>query len=376
MSSGVVSADFLFNVEKEYRILNELNYNNMLASENIWYPKVLRTRPMEAKSERLLWLLSTASIEQVSPADGGENGGNIDFDQLATITTEFFPAEHRRGFLINKMKYLNFVNGGIDPVAKWVADIGTYGAYYPQRLLAQAILMGGSIVGYDGVSYFNTAHPVHPLISGLGTYANDFTGAASGNYPGALPIDDSVTLPVAYTNLSKALSYITGKVMQPNGNGDPRMLEPLFILYPPRMTAQVAQLTDSDFIPQSGASGSASGDIRPGFKKFRMIEPVMVKEFDAGVSYTVPYSSTGGFTTVTGSDTTYYIVCREANTTELGAWVETKRMPFSLHTYTGESGSEGVDAVLGRSHTLEYHYDGWTSVNPGHMFTMFRFQGS
>lgn len=374
MSSGVVSADFLFNVEKEMQILNELGYLRML--ENLWYPKVLRVRPMEGKSERLIWLLSTASIEQTSPADGGENGGNISYDELATIMTEYFPAEFKKGYKINKIKYLNFRRAGIDPATRWSSDIGIYGAYLPQRLLALAILQGGTTIGYDGVSFFNAAHPVHPLIPGLGTFANDFTGAASGGYPGALPIDDTVSIDTALTNLGIALSYISGAVPQPNGQGDPRNLEPAFMLFPPRMTTRVNELLDADFIPQVASSGAGSADIKSVWKKFRSTDPVKVNEFDSHRSYTTMNPATGLPLTVTGDDKTYYIVAREAQTTELGAFVETRRLPFQLTTYSGESGTEGVDAVLGRSDDLEWQYKGWTSVNPGHPYAIFKFRGS
>lgn len=378
MAEGAFTADFLFSLEKRIRIMNVLGYTKMLSSENIWYPKLLKTLPLTGKSERVNWLLETASIEQLTANDGGESGGNLNFDELATVTTEYFPAYHARGYKIGKLKWLNLLGGGIDPVAKWAKAVGAYGAYYPQRLLAQVILNGDNITGYDGVSFFNKSHPVHPLITALGTYANDFTGAAVGTYPGALPIDDSVSLDTAFINLSKALAYITGFIPQPNGAGDPRFLEPAFILHPPRMLAQVTQLLDAEFIAKTAGSSATAGgssDVRAVWKKYRLAEPVQVKEFDGNRSYTF-MGPAGTPVTVTGNDTTYYIACREAQEEELGAFLENRRMPFSLHTYTGEGGSEGVDAVLGRSQDLEYHYDGWTAVNPGHPYTFFRFKGS
>jgi hypothetical protein len=383
MSSGLISADFLFNIEKQLRVLNERGYMKMLASENAWARKVLKTRPLEGKSERLLWLLSTASIEQLTAFDGGESGGSINFDELATITTEYFPAQFARGYKIGKLKYRNALQGGIDPVARWVEDIGMYGAYVPQRLTAQTILNGANLTGYDGVSFWNKLHPVHPLITALGTYANTFTGSSSPAsgltpaYPGALPIDDTQDIDVALQNLAKALAYITGAVKQPNGAGDPRWLVPAFLLHPPRMQARVEQLLDAAFIPQvTSGGGAGSADVKAYLRKYRLMEPVLAKELDGSTSYTIPNPATGGTTTLTGSDTTYYIVCKEASETELGAFIENLRMPFYMTTYTGDAGTEGVDAVLGRSNDLEWHYEGWTGVQPGHPFTIFQFQGS
>lgn len=375
MSQGAMTADFLFSIEKRMRNINVFNYMKMLASENIWYTKLLRDMPLDGKSERFNWLLSTASIEQLTANDGGESGGSFNFDELETITTEYFPAMHGRAYKIGKMKYLNFLNGGIDPLTKWAGDVGTYGAYYPQKLLTLVLLNGENTLGYDGVNFFSASHPVHPLIPGLGTYANLFTGAASGSYPGALPIDESVTIDVALKNLTTALAYIAGSISQPNGAGDPRFLEPAFVLYPPRLVGRVNQLLDASFIGQASTGGAGSADIKPILKKWRLTEPLMAKELDGSRSYTF-MGPTGASTTVTGSDTTWYIVCREANELELGAFIRNLRMPFTLHTYSGDSGTQGIDAVLGRSQDLEYHYDSWQAVNVGHPYTIFKFKGS
>lgn len=375
---GIFSADFLFSVEKKMKVLNELGYAKMLASKNIWWPKLLRTVPLESKSERFIWLLDTASIEQLSPNDGGEVAGQLNFDELATIMQEYAPAYHARGFKIGKMRMLNMMNGGLDPAGRWARAVGIYGAYYPQRLLAQVILNGGATIGYDGVNFFSTSHPVHPLIPALGSYANDFTGAPSGSYPGACPIDDSVSLDTAFINFSKVLAYITGAIPQPNGAGDPRFLEVAYVLHPPRMAAQVHQLFRAETIAKlAGTSGNAGGgsDVRDIWEKFMLAEPIEAKEIGGATTYTF-MGPNGAPVTVTGDDKTYYVVCKEAEETELGAFLQNLRMPFTMHTYSGDSGTAGIDAVLGRSQDLEWHYDGWTAVNPGHPYTVFRCRGT
>src|ERR1700692_1062071 len=135
MPAGIISADFLFNLEKEMRFLNERNYMRLLAE--LWYPKLVRTVPLQSKSERFLWMLDTASIEQLTASNGGEDGGALNFDELQTITAEYFPAFFGRGYKIGKIKYMNFRNAGLDPAARWAGAMGTYGAYVPQRLAAQ-----------------------------------------------------------------------------------------------------------------------------------------------------------------------------------------------------------------------------------------------
>lgn len=377
MGVQVVTGIFLFSVEEEYRVLYEDSYLNLLAAENTWWPKITRVHNTDGKGIRFEWLLNTASMEQLTPQDGGESGGSINFEMLSSVTKEYYPAFHAKGFRIGKMEWLNRLNRGMDPVAKWIADSGRYAAYYPQRQMAQLIMNGANVTGYDNVSFWSKVHPFNPNISSLGSFANTFTGAASGSYPGALPIDDSVSADVAFVNLTKAIAYITGNVLQPNGQ-DVRLLEPAFIIHPPRMLARVTQLTNADFIAQqAGASGSyvgGSGDIRGIYQKYRMAQPVMAKELGGAITYT--FGAPNNLTTVSGSDTTYYIVCREAAETQLGAFVMNNRQPFKLHTYSGESGAEGVDAVLGRAQNLEWHHDAYLGWDVGHPYAIFQFLGS
>jgi hypothetical protein len=383
MAGGIITGTFVWSVEEEYRVLYEDSYLNLLASENTWWPEITRVHDTDGRGLRFEWLLNTASMEQLTPQDGGEAGGSINFEQLSSVTKEYFPAYHAKGYRIQKMEWLNRLNRGMDPVAKWVGDSGRYAAYYPQRLMAQLILNGANVTGYDGVAFWSQSHPVNPNIASLGTFANTFTGAASGTYPGALPIDDSHSMDVAFTNLGAAFSYIAGAVSQPNGQ-DVRLLIPKFIIHPPRMLTRVTQLLNASFIAQTAgyqtggttqatAAGAADG-IKQVFEKWGMAKPIMAKELGASRSYT--YGPPNFQTTVTGSDTTYYIVCEEAYSSQLGAFILNRRQPFKLHTYSGESGAEGVDAVLGRAQQLEWHHDAYLGPDVGHPWAIFQFLGS
>lgn len=379
--SGLISAPFLIDQEKIFRIVNELNYTSMLASPRRWIDRILRPRPFEGKTERLMWMLDTASIEQMTPNDGGEDGGKLNYDQMTTVMQEFAPAHFGRAFKIGKLKYLNALKNGLDPIAKWSGSVGTYGAYVPQRGGSILLLNGeaATSTSYDGVPFFSKSHLVHPSITALGTFANLFTGSPSAKsgftpaYPGACPIDDSVSLDTAFTNLSKILSYIVGAVSQPNGAGDPRLLVPECVLHPPRMTARVEQIFNAEYIAQlAGSSGGAGGaDVRAFFRKYRMMDPIECAELDGARTYTLADGST-----VSGDDTAFYVVCREASEGEIGALIDNVRMPFGLTTYSGDAGTDGIDAILGRSNDLEYLYQGWRGFNYGHPFAIFKCKGS
>jgi hypothetical protein len=373
MSGGVITGSFVFNREKGYRSIYEDTYLQLL-TEMFW-TNLVKVHNTDSKSERFEWLIQSSSIRQATPADGGESVGPMDFEELSTAMLEIAPARFDKGYRISKMKWLNLLNKGMDPVADWVRQQGEYAAYMPQRELCIAIMNGGAAasLSYDGVPFFATNHPNHPNIAANGSYANDLTGVASGSYPGACPIDESVTVDVAFKNLAKALAYISGSISLPNGE-DPRRLKPVRLYYPPRMWARVIQITSAKFIAQAAATGGGGADVEKVMQLFAMLEPVRVDEFDGNRTLT---SGPPGFgVSATGDDKTYYIETREARTSTLGAFLMNNRQPFVFRTYSGEAGAEGIDAILGRSQSLEWQHDGYFSINYGHPYGLFRCQGS
>ena len=389
MSSGALTPTFLFEVERRLRNIEEFEYARMLSSRVIWWNKVTRVSEIAGKSERVTWFLSSANIRQVTPADGSFiDAGDITFEQLVTQTAEYFPALHTDGFQISKREIMALDGTGLDALQTIMAGWGALSAYYPQRLMAQTILNGdntdGSANAYDAVPYFqgnatSTAfptvkgHPVNPFFTSYGGYANKLTGAASGVYPGALRIDDSVTLDQAVTNLAAIIAYLSSIAM-PNGQ-DPRMLQALHILHPPRMTLRVQQLTNAKFYAAAAASGGGSQDMADGIG--RIFDkgagwPLEAQELGGGRTYSFK-GSTGQTENVTGSDTTFYIVTTENNSSTLGGLLLTMFEAFKTTFYSGDAGpSTGLDAILDRSNKLEYHHQGVMAGNYGHPYGVFK----
>ena len=309
-----------------------------------------------------------------------------------TQTAEYFPALHTDGFQISKFEVMALDGTGLDALATIMTGWGALSAYYPQRLMAQIILNGdatdGSASAYDGVPYFaaNTTstpfpsvngHPVNPFFPGYGGYANKLTSTLSGSYPGACPVDDSVTFDVAVNNLAKAIAYIAATSM-PNGQ-DPRMLQAAHILHPPRMKVRVQQLTNAKFYAAAAASGGGSQDMADGVGQiFDNIAgaPLEAQELGAGRTYTFK-AANGASKTVSGDDKTYYLVTTENMTTQLGGLLLTMFQPFKTTFYSGDSGpSTGLDAILDRSNILEYHHQGIMAGNYGHPYGIWKCPGS
>lgn len=384
-----LTPSFVMQYERRMRAITENEYVRRLAAESMWWSRVMRTTNIEGRTERMTWFLDTATIE---PA-GGDFNGTMTFQNMVTQTAEYPSFHHNKGIRVH-VDQLEDLNGtGLNELAKWSENIGNETAYYPQLLAAQLILNGSATDGtanaYDGVPFFTPFASGNPHYSNptnnTGPFYNDLTGAAdaTSGYPGALPIDEaSTTVDVALANLNKAVAYIAS-VKMPNGR-DPRFLKPEFILAPPKLFPRLGQLTDAKFIAQAAASGGGSGDIVGYFSRLGLGQPVRVDEFMGTQSYTFkqPFVASGGnvsFKTtaaVSGSDTTYYIVCREMQTTQLGGLLFVNRKPFKVNYYTGDGGGTGMDAILQRMRQVEYQVDGRMSAQYGHPYAIFKVRGT
>jgi hypothetical protein len=379
-----ITPSFVMQYERRMRAITETEYVRRLAAKNIWWNKVARVTDIEGKTERMTWFLDTAMIEPVGPTGTGA----LAFENMVTQTAEYPTFRHGKGIIIQRDQFEDLDGTGLNQVAKWSENIGNESAYYPQRLFAQLLLNGantdGSANAYDGVPFFadNTTnsgigHPVNPYRLQLGGYANWLHGSSSGSYPGALDISDAVTVDVALQNLGKAIAYIANFKM-PNGV-DPRFLTPAFVIVPPRMAPRIRELTDAKFLAQAATGGAGTGDVQALIEGWGLGTPVIANELAAAFSYTanVPFvvASSGNVSfkpeTVTGSDTTYYIVCQEMQTTQLGGLLYVLRKPFKVNYFSGDT-----QAQLDRMNEFEYHVQGRMSSQYGHPYTILRVDAS
>ncbi len=389
----ILTPTFQMSYERRMRAITETEYARMLSAENIWWNTLARKMNIEGLTERITWLLSTAMIQNLGPTGTGA----MTFDSLVSQTAEYPTFKHGAGIKVSRDQLEDLGGSGLDSLAAWSEQIGVQMAYYPQKLFSQLILNGantdGSANAYDTVPFFadNTSntiggvsvkgHPYNPYKPGLGGYKNWLKGASASGYVGACPIDDTVTLDVALVNLGKAIAHIQSTRM-PNGE-DPRFLTPAYILAPPRMAPRLRQLLDAKFIAQAATGGAGSGDVAAVIAGFGLGVPIIATELGAATSYNfnMPYMASGGNTTfksesVSGSDTTYYIVTKENATTQLGSLLYLERKPFKVNYYTGDAGGTGQDAILDRTDEFEYHCKGRMACQYGHPYGIWRFDST
>lgn len=350
---------FLFDLEQRMTRIVETEYNRL--TQNLYWSKIAKMRPSSSKKERVSWLLSTAGIEDLG------TGGHIGYDDLIVQDTEFENKVAGKGLKLRKDQLEDIWNGvaggeGITLASEWSTQMGALMAYWPQKQVMKAIRAGESTTCYDGQNFFSATHPVNPYNSTLGTFANIFTGAASGEYPGACPIDTSVSVDVAFNNLAKIFGYIMG-LMMPNGE-EPRMLKPKAIFAPPALHPRALQLSTANLIAQAaGTYGGGSAAVDKIVSNWDLEPAVMAPELKYQTGWT-------------HGNTSFLVVCEQIATTQLGGMVYQEREPFRLTTYTGEGGGTGVDAILARARELEWLVQGRNVASYGHPYLVFLCKGS
>jgi hypothetical protein len=388
--------------ERRMRAIQEKEYYRRVSK--LWAPKLLRETPIEGESEVLAFLLSTATIEPIGPT----GVGGMAYESMMSQPVVIAPMTHGKGIQAQRdqLEDLSALKG----LAEWVEQITIDATCYKERLLIQMILNGGATDGsaaaYDGQPFFvnptsgsGNGHYFNPFRKNLGSYYNDFTGSASGSYPGALPIHDAlidsahgVTLDAAVANLGKALAAIAN-VKMPNGITS-RKLRAKYLLAPKQMAPRVQMLLDAKYIAMAAvsATGTAVGgtaNIEGVIEGFGLSEPIISEEIGAAYTYQAQIptvnQTTGTVNTVskslTGSDTDWFLVCEEAETSQLGGFLHVLRRAFEIRYFTGAGGmGEGERAALAlflsRARMLEYQCDGRESVQYGHPYTVYRFQAT
>jgi phage major head subunit gpT-like protein len=341
-----LTPQYLMDLESRMQLVTENEYSRLLTG--LWWQNLAKVRTTTAGKEILAWLLSTAKIYPEG------KGGNIRFDDLVSTYTTMESKFSGAGLKLNKAQFEDTDGQGLNLAAEWSSQIGAQIAYWPQEQIADFLMHAheaGTFIGYDGVPFFSTNHPVNPYRTG-NNFANLLTGAPSGSYPGALPIDASVPVDTALANLQKLFAYIAS-IKMPNGR-QPRRLRPRFLLTSPGLTFRAVQLTQSKFIAQAASGGgAASADVEALISALGYAAPIQADEL-------------AGFE----DDKTYFVVCEQVTGSQLGAITYLEREPYKILYYGSQT-----EAELDRRDEYEWHVKGRNGIGAGHPFLLFKVKG-
>ncbi len=136
---------------------------------------------------------------------------------------------------------------------------------YQIRDLLEASGVQGSTsrqLGPDGLSFWNTAHPVDIYNAGAGTYVNDFT--SGGVSIGGITVGGQLS-PVAFTSMYEYMMTLKGE------DGERLGVKPNALMHPPTLKAEVELILKSTFFappswgawaPMTGQVGAADNPLR------------------------------------------------------------------------------------------------------------------
>lgn len=292
--------------------------------------------------ELFFWLLETARIRPEG------QGGNKRFDDIAATFLEIVNEDSGSALTLTKNEIQdNMMRAprgmpALDYAANWARQMGGNAAYWPQQKLFELINAGtGTSISaaYDGQPFFSTAHPINPEDALSGTYANHFTGAISGTYPGACPIDstNAPTLEAAHVNFARAVAYIES-LTQPNGL--PRGLEVKYLVAGAGLRKRANEVLSVKYF------GTGAGSTENVIATYG-IEPVIVPE--------IPLSYMG-----------YYLFC-EMLPGEGGPFIFQEREPYVLSSY-----QPATQLELQMKKEFTWSFDGRNAAAYGHPYLCFK----
>ncbi len=309
-------------------------------AKSLFWDKLMMSRESKTGRDILFWLLETAKI-----VDEGF-GGNKRADDLAAM---FFEIVNKNSgsmlrLMSNEIRDNQMSDAGLrgmpalDFAAQWARQVGGHAAYWPQQALISLLTQGTTALGYDGVPFFSTAHPINPFASGSATYSNRLSGTplsvvTAGVYDVAKMI----------YNFGQIMSNVR-KTLQPNGF--PRDVAWKYVVGGPDMMLALPLIFETKTFGGGGVSVGPNENLVSRWG----IEPLILPELtETGVCYLVG----------------------EALSDEGAAFIFNERDPYVLSSYVPES-----DSSLQRRKEFEWSFDGRNAASYGHPYLAVRIEAS
>lgn len=324
-----ISPSFVISLDTDLKVIAEDNYVRVIP--NLIWDRVMKIAPPADAFQRILaWMLTTAKIYPEG------RGGNTRFDDMVTathvITNDNAGAGLRltRNELEDNTLASNPQVATLDWARQWAQQIGNAAAFYPEQQLFALIAAGTTALAYDGLSFFNAAHPLNPN-GGGGTYSNIITGVSIAVGLDADPLKD---VALAQANFAKALAAIAAQKFI---GGIPRYLRPTVMFVPTALQYRAEQVT-----------GARTVGLTENVLVNRNIEVVVNPLLDT-------------------EPTVYYLGVSDMLSDDLAPFIYWDRQPFELRGY-----SLVDEAALSRRDEFEWHMKGRKGFAYGHPYLFYR----
>lgn len=187
--------------------------------------------------------------------------------------------------------------------ASFGRQMGHLFARAPEDLVLRALKASagaGAVTEWDGLSYFNASHRIHPAKASVGVFSNAIASK---------PIDESVTLAVAHKNLSDCINA-QYSIPVSSGQMSARIV-PKYLVVPAALRQRAEMLTGAQFFGSDGSTDA--GPLIRG----NGLTPVVMPELGAAFG---------------GSDSRYYLVAEsigDIHAFEIGVHDELSLVTFN-----------------------------------------------
>src|SRR5688500_4807558 len=126
----LITPSFIVSFETQIKTIVENNWKNV--SANLYWDRLMKTRPSETKRETLVWLLDTVKIYPEG------NGGNTRFDDMSGFTTSYENDNAGAGLRLTRNEIednqmTSTGQGVLDAARQWASSIGNAAGFYPQQ---------------------------------------------------------------------------------------------------------------------------------------------------------------------------------------------------------------------------------------------------
>jgi len=188
----------------------------------IWHNKVAMTVPSSTKIATYGWMARVAQLRQWIGARVIEN-----------LQSHVYTLENQDFELTIGVDRDDWEDENLGIYSALFQEMGRSAAKWPDEIVKTALQAGTSAVTFDGVPFFDTAHPLDPA----GVQSNNFTGTALSS--------------ATFASVRAAMMSYTGE------NGIPLGLMPNLLVVPPQLEVTARQILNAEFIV--GTEASATG---------------------------------------------------------------------------------------------------------------------
>lgn len=248
-------------------------FSTAYQTTEVWRGKIANDRPSTTDSELYGWM---DRIPAMSPWVGSRIEHGV---QSETLRVKNRPFEDT--VAINKFHLADDQYGLYSYLP---AQLGQQAAKWPDYQIAAAIQ--DNIIGTDGLSFFNAAHPIDLYAPSKGTFTNDYTSF------GLTP-----------DHLATVVQNMMSRRAQ---DGTPLMVVPDTLIVPPALKYTAMNILNAAFIAPTTVGGNPQVGVNDNVLR-GLLNLVVLPELAAGMTFPTFDAHGNKVVSAGGSDSTWYV---------------------------------------------------------------------